>query len=57
MHKRLRKATRSFDKMLESLRPFLPKPDIRPPRPLKTWKIPQDRYDSGCAQHPQDVTV
>jgi hypothetical protein len=33
------KATRSLQKMLETLQPFLPKRDLRQPEPARKWKL------------------
>jgi len=37
---RIRKAKRTLEKMLDSLEPYLPKRDLRPPPPPKAWRLP-----------------
>jgi hypothetical protein len=42
-NKKLRQAKTSFEKMLDILRPYLPKADIRPPEPPRQWRL-----GNGC---------
>ncbi len=50
---KLRQAKISFEKMLDILRPYLPKADIRPPEPPKQWRL-----GNGCVKiitHPTNT--
>lgn len=45
------KAKRSFIKMMETLEPFLPKPDRMPPEQPKDWQLPEIRVPEANGVH------
>jgi hypothetical protein len=43
-NKRMRKARGSLGKMMEMLRPYLPKKQAVAPETVQKWKLPEDHY-------------
>lgn len=56
--RKLSKARRSLDRMLDTIAPYAPKPTVPPARTTQKWKVAENRIKpTSRPMNPRDVTI